>query len=162
MLVIRVLKNYISQMTFYRWFNYVIQRVNTGKEGYFGKFLFLFCLFFFWWDQGFNSGLHTCKAGALPLEPHLQSIWLWLFWGWDLSNCLPCWYLNSFLPISASQVARIIGVTTGARHETVFYRLNLYFKKIISSWALVAHACNPCYSGGRDQEDRDSKPAQGK
>jgi hypothetical protein len=24
----------------------------------------------------------------------------------------------------------------------------------------VAHACNPSYSGGRDQEDRSSKPAQ--
>jgi hypothetical protein len=23
----------------------------------------------------------------------------------------------------------------------------------------VAHACNPSYLGGRDQEDRDSKPA---
>jgi hypothetical protein len=31
-------------------------------------------LFFFWWDwvqtQAFT---HTCNAGALPLEPHLQS-----------------------------------------------------------------------------------------
>jgi hypothetical protein len=26
-------------------------------------------------------------------------------------------------------------------------------------WALVAHACNPSYSGGRDQEDHGSKPA---
>jgi hypothetical protein len=25
--------------------------------------------------------------------------------------------------------------------------------------ALVAHACNPSYLGGRDQEDRGSKPA---
>jgi hypothetical protein len=29
--------------------------------------------FFFWWD-GFELGLHTCKAGALLLEPHLQPI----------------------------------------------------------------------------------------
>jgi hypothetical protein len=28
------------------------------------------------------------------------------------------------------------------------------------SWMLVAHACNPNYSGGRDQEDHGSKPAQ--
>jgi hypothetical protein len=27
-------------------------------------------------------------------------------------------------------------------------------------WALVAHACNPSYSVGRDQEDHGSKPAQ--
>jgi hypothetical protein len=26
-------------------------------------------------------------------------------------------------------------------------------------WALVAHACNPSYSGGRDQEDHGLKPA---
>jgi hypothetical protein len=25
-------------------------------------------------------------------------------------------------------------------------------------WELVAHACNPSYSGGRDQEDHSSKP----
>jgi hypothetical protein len=29
-----------------------------------------------------NSGLCTCKAGALPLEPHFWSILLWLFWMW--------------------------------------------------------------------------------
>jgi hypothetical protein len=29
------------------------------------------------------------------------------------------------------------------------------------SWALVAHACNPGYSGGRDQEDHGSKTASG-
>jgi hypothetical protein len=28
-------------------------------------------------------------------------------------------------------------------------------------WTLVAHACNPSYSGSRDQEDWGSKPAQG-
>jgi hypothetical protein len=28
------------------------------------------------------------------------------------------------------------------------------------SWVLVAHACNPSYSGGRDQKDCSSKPAQ--
>jgi hypothetical protein len=27
-------------------------------------------------------------------------------------------------------------------------------------WMPVAHACNPSYSGGRDQEDRGSKPAR--
>jgi hypothetical protein len=37
-------------------------------------FFLLLLLFFFLWDWGFNSGLHTCKAGAVPLEPHLQPI----------------------------------------------------------------------------------------
>jgi hypothetical protein len=31
-------------------------------------------------------------------------------------------------------------------------------RKVINSQALVAHACNPRYSGGRDQEDHDLKP----
>jgi hypothetical protein len=30
----------------------------------------------------------------------------------------------------------------------------------VSSLALVAHACNPSYSGGRDQEGPGSKPVQ--
>jgi hypothetical protein len=34
------------------------------------------------------------------------------------------------------------------------------FKKHKHSWVLMARACNPYYSGGRDQEDRGSKPAQ--
>jgi hypothetical protein len=29
-----------------------------------------------------------------------------------------------------------------------------------ASWAQVAHTCNASYSGGRDQEDHGSKPAQ--
>jgi hypothetical protein len=32
--------------------------------------------------------------------------------------------------------------------------------KINSSWVPVAHACNPSYSGGRNQKDYGSKPAQ--
>jgi hypothetical protein len=28
-------------------------------------------------DCGLNSELYTCKTGAQPLEPHLQSIFLW-------------------------------------------------------------------------------------
>jgi hypothetical protein len=35
----------------------------------------------------------------------------------------------------------------------------IWIIKIISSWALVAHACNPRYSRGRDQEDQGLKPA---
>jgi hypothetical protein len=31
--------------------------------------------------------------------------------------------------------------------------------KTKKNYVLVAHACNPSYSGGRDQEDHGSKPA---
>jgi hypothetical protein len=34
------------------------------------------------------------KAGALPLELHLQSILLWLFWRWGIWNCFPRLALN--------------------------------------------------------------------
>jgi hypothetical protein len=33
------------------------------------------------------------------------------------------------------------------------------FKRKISCWALVVHACNPSYSGVRDQEDHSLRPA---
>jgi hypothetical protein len=51
-------------------------------------------LFFFLWDLGLNSGVHTykagsCKAGTLPLKLYLQSILVWLFWRWGLENYLP-------------------------------------------------------------------------
>jgi hypothetical protein len=50
------------------------------------KFTILIFYLFFWWDWGLTSGLHTCKVGTLLLEPHLQSILLWLFWRWGLEN----------------------------------------------------------------------------
>jgi hypothetical protein len=37
--------------------------------------------------------------------------------------------------------------------------INLQYKNKLTQ-APVAHTCNPSYSGGRDQEDRGSKPAQ--
>jgi hypothetical protein len=36
---------------------------------------------------------------------------------------------------------------------------NLSFLRVNISQVLVAHACNPSYSGGRDQEDHVLKPA---
>jgi hypothetical protein len=43
------------------------------------------------------------------------------------------------------------------REETM---LGTELRKAHFSQAPVAHACNPSYSGGRDQEDRGWKPAQ--
>jgi hypothetical protein len=63
---------------------------------------------FFWWDW---AGLPICKAGALPLEPHLQFILLWLFGdGVALTICLD-WPQTVILLISVSQVARIIDMS---------------------------------------------------
>jgi hypothetical protein len=38
--------------------------------------------------------------------------------------------------------------------------MKLVFNKTQRGWALVAHSCNPSYSGGRNHEDCGSKSAQ--
>jgi hypothetical protein len=54
-----------------------------------------FTFFFFWRDWS----LHACKARALLLKPHLQSILLWLFFGNRVSKtiCLG-WHWNHNTP----------------------------------------------------------------
>jgi hypothetical protein len=50
-------------------------------------------------------------------------------------------------------------------HEVLHLIQSLASKKeqfnSASKWMLVAHACNPSYSGSRDQEDHGSQPAWG-
>jgi hypothetical protein len=70
----------------------------------------LFVLIFFLNILSFLSSFF-CKADALWLEPHLQSIFLWLFWRQGLANYLPGLALNVILLISASQVMRITGMS---------------------------------------------------
>jgi hypothetical protein len=42
-----------------------------------------------------------------------------------------------------------------------FHILGIYhYHKTINSQVLVTHACNPSYSGGRNQKDCGSKPVQ--
>jgi hypothetical protein len=48
------------------------------------------------------------------------------------------------------------------KHSSSLSIKELNIKTMLSihlSWILVAHACNPSYSEGRDQEDCGSKPA---
>jgi hypothetical protein len=52
-------------------------------------FLLPALLVFFFLVGHLNIGLHAYKAGTLLLEPHFQSILLWLFWRWGLVNYLP-------------------------------------------------------------------------
>jgi hypothetical protein len=61
-------------------------------KSFFSLMIFKIDLFKFiilqYWDL--NSGLHTCKAGPLPLEPHFPSILLGSFCRWGgLENYLP-------------------------------------------------------------------------
>jgi hypothetical protein len=51
-------------------------------------------------------------------------------------------------------------VTTDAQNEMMPYSKH-YFK--VKSWiwlSMVAHGCNPCYSGGGEWEDYNSRPTQ--
>jgi hypothetical protein len=69
---------------------------------------------FFWWDWALNSGLHTCKAGGLLLEPYFSPFYflIWLFWRQGTCDlfCPHCPW-TTILLISVSQVARIIGMS---------------------------------------------------
>jgi hypothetical protein len=64
-------------------------------------FIYLFLVVTVVWTQGF-----AFAAGVLPLEPHLQSILLWIYWRWSFKIC-PYWPQIVTLLISVSQVAGI-------------------------------------------------------
>jgi hypothetical protein len=78
------------------------------------------CYFFFSWDCGLNSGFHFCKAGALPLEPHLQSILVWLFWKWG-SHYLPRLASNCHSSDLSFPSSRITGESTAPSCNAVSY-----------------------------------------
>jgi hypothetical protein len=54
----------------------------------------VFFLLFFCETEVWTQGLHAYKTGALLLQPHLQSVLLWLFWRWDMMIYLPRLALN--------------------------------------------------------------------
>jgi hypothetical protein len=51
------------------------------KKVYNVIFYTIYLTIFFWWDWRLNLGLCASKAGALPLEPHLQSIFALVIFG---------------------------------------------------------------------------------
>jgi hypothetical protein len=57
------------------------------------------------WNWCLHSKLWDCKANALPLEPHIQCILLWLFWN---SVSQPISSGSNSDPMSVSQVSRIL------------------------------------------------------
>jgi hypothetical protein len=56
-------------------------------------------------------GFALDKAGALLLEPHLQPVLLWLFWGWSLMNYFPIWPGTQSSQCQSSKVTRITNVS---------------------------------------------------
>jgi hypothetical protein len=71
--------------------------------------------FLFWWDWGLNSGLYGCKAGAPPLQPHLQSSSGYFGNGFFLTIC-PSW--PQLWPF---QVVRITGISHGHLVRRLFF-----------------------------------------
>jgi hypothetical protein len=82
------------------------------------KHLYQACVYvfegFFWQSRGLNSGLHYYNTDALLL---------WSFWRWDLPNYLSVLVSKVILPISASQIARIIGMRLGGWPPNPFIKI---------------------------------------
>jgi hypothetical protein len=75
-----------------------------------------FVLFCFFGGTGVSTkGFLTCKAGMLPLEPHLKSILLWLFWRLvGLLNYLLGLASNQNPPSLSLQVAEPLMLSLGS------------------------------------------------
>jgi hypothetical protein len=87
---------------------YLLVWKNTDKNKmYIIRLTLLFFFFLVVVVLEFKLRTLHCKASTLPLEPHLQSILVWLFWRWCFVNCLLGWSQTVILQISASQVVRI-------------------------------------------------------
>jgi hypothetical protein len=65
-------------------------------------------------------------------------------------------------PMRISCMGNTWCLTNNGEYQKTHLKLwrQVILKNIYYSWALVVHTCNPSYSGGRDQEDHSSKPAQ--
>jgi hypothetical protein len=72
---------------------------HTSLVGWNG--ILFFKNFYFWWDWGLNSGLHTCQVGCLPLELYLKSTVVCL-----ITFCLGLHHA-AILSISAFHIAGI-------------------------------------------------------
>jgi hypothetical protein len=90
----------------------------TKEEFYLSSFFFFFFVGLFELRD-----ICTCKAGALLFKPHFQFILLWLFSRWGFVNYLPKSPLTMIFPISASQVAKITGVSHQACGQKYSYIL---------------------------------------
>jgi hypothetical protein len=79
------------------------------------------------YNWSLKSGLHTSKAGTLPVEPYLKSVFALVIL--EMGSCKLLAQALLKPPISASQVARIIGVSHQAPHQVEFLissTLNFY------------------------------------
>jgi hypothetical protein len=81
-----------------------------------------------------------------------SSLSIFLFYSiYSFIHHFQCWEVESGL-----RHANICSITD-LLHPQPY---NFYVKINKSGWVLMAHTCNPTYSGSRDHEDRGSKSAQ--
>jgi hypothetical protein len=110
------------------------------------------CYFFFYFlflvGQGLEYRVLSLQvSGVLPLELYLQSILLWLFWRWRWGvswTICSGWPWTKILPISASQVAGIIGVDPQYPAHLVFPSSNKALPSLgVASSIWIASFPNP-------------------
>jgi hypothetical protein len=93
------------------------------------------------------------KAFPSCLKFELSVCLFWCFWGLNsgphslLGKCAPPF--KAFQQLWFELSVKSLWFSASSISQSFF------------SQALMAHACNPSYSGDRDQGDRGSKPAQG-
>jgi hypothetical protein len=82
---------------------------------------------------------------------------------WDLVGGSELIWVMPLKEILGSMVPSHLSLLPGHHEVTTFASLCMMFAPNIktsgASWGLVTHACNPTYSGGRDQEDHGWSPA---
>jgi hypothetical protein len=99
--------------------------------------LFFICSFIFWWDWSLNSGFCTWKAGTLLLEPRSSPLYSGYF-GHGVSHtiCLG-WPQTALFLISASQVARMTGMSRHTWLASSFRSSFTWHVSEMHSWSRV-------------------------
>jgi hypothetical protein len=69
---------------------------------------------FFWWFWGLNSGPCPCWAGAIPLEPQPQPLFLEIFYK---GSCIYAWV---GLDCNPSYTSRVAGMPGMYHHAQLF------------------------------------------
>jgi hypothetical protein len=104
-----------------------LQKISIIKLALFRKHSYKSVESLFFWFAGQEvlmvlgfefKGSHLL-GGCLPLEPYLQSLFLWLFWRWGFAICS-----GQPRPLSYF-ILRAVAETTGKHHHTQLFTLRM-------------------------------------
>jgi hypothetical protein len=90
------------------------------------------------WVWDLNLGLHACKVGALPPESASSPFCSGYFGVGDLSTICLSWAWTVVYPISASQVARVVGMS----HQCLAFEFPFFFFFFICCACWVGVHCD--------------------